>query len=141
MLHDIVAMEVNDERAESQDLTDLLADLSFVRTTAPGGLESRLLLSVRPGTRIDAAPSGGRVVLQDGALRVAEVGEDVYVTEGASLFHVQAHLGRAKAEIAPSFDEHPLHLRQRFWAQGVLRLLRQQGLYGLHAAGISTAAR
>ena len=60
------------------------------------------------------------------------------MSEGASLLHVRPQCGRATAQIAPSFDERPLQLRQRFWAHGILTLLRPLGLYGLHAAGVAT---
>jgi hypothetical protein len=138
VLHDEVALEVNDERpGHPRDLSDLLCDLSFVRASAPAVLE-RLVLSIHPSARPSTAPSGGRVELHADALHVTESGDDVYVSDGASLFHIQAQRGCATAQIARSFDERPLHLRQRFWAHGVLRLLRQQGLYGLHAAGVAT---
>ena len=136
VLHDEVALEVNDERpGRRRDLLDLLDDLSFVRasgTTAPG----RLTLSVRLG--VSAASAGGRSLSQPDAPQVTEAGEEVYVTEGESLFHVQPGRRRATAQIAPSFEERPLQLRHRFWAYGVVKLLHQQGLYALHAAGVTT---
>jgi len=139
VLHDDVALEVNDERPGcNQDLGDLLGDLSFVRAPLSTVRGSRLTLLIRSSTRTNRALLGGRVVSQDDALEVREIGEDVYVSEGASLLHVRPQCGRATAQIASSFDERPLQLRQRFWAHGILTLLRPLGLYGLHAAGVAT---
>jgi hypothetical protein len=95
-------------------------------------------LTVRSSAQTDPPPHGGRVVCQHEALQIREIGEDVYVTGDASLLHVRPQYGRATAQIASSFDEQPLELRQRFWAHGILKLLRPLGLFGLHAAGVST---
>ena len=99
MLHDDVALEVNDERPGfPQDLGDLLGDLSFVRAPLSTVSGSRLTLLIRSSTRTNPALLGGRVVSQDDALEVREIGEDVYVSEGASLLHVRPQCGRATAQ-------------------------------------------
>jgi hypothetical protein len=136
VLHDEVALEVYDERpGRRRDLLDLLDDLSFVRasgTMAP----CRLTLAVHLG--VPAVSADGRVLRQSDDLHLTESGEDVFITEGESLFHVQSRQRRATAQIAPSFDERPLQQRHRFWAYGVVKLLQQQGLHALHAAGVAT---
>jgi hypothetical protein len=137
VLHDEVALEVTDERpGRPQDLSDLLGDLSFVRertSTVPG----RLVLSVHVAGRAIPLP-GGHAASHPDTVRVEHSGDDAYVTDGASLLHVEARCGRATAQIAPSFDARPLPLRHRFWAYGITKLLRQQGLFALHAGGVST---
>src|SRR5688572_26925826 len=138
VLHDEVALELADERPGCRrDLLDLLGDLSFVRAPGLAALR-RVSFAIRPSVGACAVPVGGHALLQSDPLQITEVGDDVYVTEGASLFHVQPAHRRATAQIAPSFAERPLQLRHRFWAYGVVKLLRQRGLYGLHAAGVAT---
>ena len=76
--------------------------------------------------------------MQTDGLKAVEIDEDVYLTDGESLFHVQPRRGCAMAQIGPSFDDHPILRRQRFWAFGLLKLLRHRGLFGLHAAAVAT---
>ena len=64
------------------------------------------------------------------------VGNDVYLTEGSSLLHLQGAQRRGEAFLAPAFFHQPPLLRHQFWAFGVLKLLRFLGCYGLHAAGL-----
>src|SRR5262245_47365952 len=101
VLHDEGALEVNDERpGRPGDLSDLLCDLSFVRAS-PADVRERLVLSIHPSAHASAAPSGGRrVVLDADALHITESGEDLYISDGASLLHVQARRGSATAQIA-----------------------------------------
>jgi hypothetical protein len=66
------------------------------------------------------------------------LGNDFYLTEGSSLFHLHGGQRRGDALLAPTFFHQPPLLRHQFWAFGVLKLLRTLGLYGLHAAGLVT---
>jgi hypothetical protein len=140
VLHDDVALEVNDERpGPPGDLTSLLRDLSFVRVTSATLPRSRLVLSIRCRTcdAPEARPGRDTPEAAD-PLQVTQQDDDLCVSDGASWLRVQPRRGRATAAVAPSFDERPIHLRQRFWAYGIIGFLRQQGLYGLHAAGVAT---
>jgi hypothetical protein len=65
-----------------------------------------------------------------------EHGQEIYLTDGTSLVHLQPMQGRGEARLAPSFaDQSPL-LQRHLWAFSLLTLLRPLGLYSLHAAGI-----
>jgi hypothetical protein len=65
-----------------------------------------------------------------------ESGDDFYLTDGASLFHLQPMRGQAEAQLATSFVDKPVLLQCNFRAFGLLKLLRSLGLYSLHAAGL-----
>ena len=119
------------------DLRRLLQDLSFVDAppgVGPGG--PALELSVLSSERPLPMPTGDRDLFHGDGLRAIAAGGDVYVTEGTSLLHLEARQGRATARIAPGFLAQPNLVRQRFWAIGLLALLRARDLYGLHAAGL-----
>jgi hypothetical protein len=138
-LHDHILLAVHDEEATGrEDLRGLLTDLSFERARAQAIPEGALVLSMRRSESAPVLPLGGRIVMQTNGLSATEVEEDVYVSDGASTMHVQPTQGRATAHIAPGFTQQPTLRRQQFWAFGLLRLLRQRGLYGLHAAGVET---
>jgi hypothetical protein len=138
VLHGVV-LSVNDSRpVRRADLTSLLGDLSFVPAAFKPASGTPLVLSARRYARAPAFPSGGRIVMQTDGLKAIEIDQDVYLTDGESLFHVQPRRGCATAQIGPGFDDHPILQRQRFWAFGLLRLLRHRGLFGLHAAAVAT---
>jgi hypothetical protein len=65
-----------------------------------------------------------------------EHGEDCYLTDGSSQWHLQLRQGRGEAWLGPEFSKKPAHLRRRFWAFGVLKLLRPLGVFSLHAAAV-----
>ena len=103
---------------------------------APGAAPA-LVLSVR---RAEHAGTAARVRQRDlrcDGLHAVERGGDVYVSEGSSVLHIEERHGRGEAHLAPAFSQQPLLLQHRFWAFGILKLLRGRGLYGLHAAAMS----
>jgi HPr Serine kinase C-terminal domain len=117
------------------ELAPLLHDLSFVCTQAKVR-QPTLFLAARLHDGPAHVPAGARHVLRADGLCGFEHKDDFYLTDGASLLHLQPTQGRAEAQLAPSFGEKPVLLQRQFWAFGVLKLLRPRGFYSLHGAGI-----
>jgi hypothetical protein len=135
LLHDLT-LEVRQEGHENgDDLPLLLQDLSFTSTPGPVKKPS-LHLSVCLSGDGDGVPRRAREVFRADGFRGLDAGEDFYLTDGSSLFHLQALRGRGKAQLAPSFFNKPPVLQRNFWAFGLLKLLRPLGIYSLHAAGV-----
>jgi hypothetical protein len=65
-----------------------------------------------------------------------EQGDDFYLTDGASLLHLQTVQGQGTAQLASNFYTQPRVVQGNFWAFGLLKLLRPLGFYSLHAAGV-----
>jgi hypothetical protein len=139
VLHRDLVLVIDEEPGDRHLLLrDLLTDLSFVHAEARPAGASVIRLSVRTSTPPRALPQGGRVVLRDGTgLLGVRAGSDVYLSDGASLFHLQPPYSCGTAWLDPRFDSRPAETRQRFWALGLLTLLKQHGLFGLHAAAIA----
>ena len=66
-----------------------------------------------------------------------ESGDDFYLTENSSSFHLQPGLGQGYARLAPSFFTKPDLIQRNFWCFGLLKLLRSLGIFSLHAAGVA----
>jgi len=64
------------------------------------------------------------------------LGDAFYLTDWASLLHLQALEGQGTAQLAPTFGAQPRVVQRNFWAFGLLKLLRPLGFYSLHAAGV-----
>jgi hypothetical protein len=60
------------------------------------------------------APRLGREVFCVDGFCGLERGEDFYLTDGASLFHLQSARGWGEAQLAPSFVEKPAFLQRNF---------------------------
>lgn len=133
--HDL-ALEVRHEGREvGEGLARILHDLSWVETPAVAG-KPALGLSVRSnGDGLSPPPAANEVLRAEG-FRGLEAGDDFYLTDGASLLRLQAARGQADARLAPGFFDKPPFFQSRFWAFGLLKLLRPLGLYILHAAGV-----
>jgi hypothetical protein len=137
--HEDVALIVNDEcPGRRLQLAELLRDLSFVRTEAPPARAAVVRLSVCGSVKGHGLPPGGRLLLEANGLRAIAVGNGAYLSDGASLFHVDVQRACATAQLASSFETRSAQHRQRFWAFGLLKLLRRHGLFGLHAAAVAT---
>lgn len=121
------------------DPTRLLQDLGCVRTQEVAG-QPALRLSIGTNHTERSAPPGAREVFCVDGFSGFENGADFYLTDGASLFHLQGARGQGDAYLCPSFVEKSRLLQQNFWAFGLLKLLRPLGTYGLHAAGVVTRA-
>ena len=68
-----------------------------------------------------------------------EQGDDFYLTDGASLLHLQAKQGQGEAHLAPHSGRNRCPCNG-LWAFSLLKLLRPRGFYSLHAAGLVTPA-
>jgi hypothetical protein len=62
--------------------------------------------------------------------------EEYYVSDGASVLHLQGARLQGDAFLDRSFFSKPLPLQRNFWSFGLLKLLRRLGFYSLHAAGL-----
>jgi hypothetical protein len=62
--------------------------------------------------------------------------EECYVSDGSSVFHLQAARLQGDAFLDRSFFSKPLPVQCNFWSFGLLKLLRPLGFYSLHAAGL-----
>ena len=67
-----------------------------------------------------------------------ELGDDFYLTDGSSLFHLRPAKCEGYARLAVSFFAKPILAQANFWCFGLLKLLRPLGIYSLHAAGLAT---
>ena len=121
-----------------EDVARLLQELSWV-DVAPTGQPPTLRLAVRQHTEVLCVPARARRVFQAEGFCGAELGDAFYLTDGASLLHLQARQGQATAQLAPAFGAQPRVVQRNFWAFGLLKLLRPLGFYSLHAAGVVPA--
>jgi hypothetical protein len=138
-LYDL-CLEVSQEVSDTEVVLDqLLLDLSCVRTRV-AVREPDLRLSVHPHANRCWLPPMAREIFRAEGFCGLEHGNDFYLTDGASLLHLQAGHGRGEAYLAPTFWQKPLPLQRTFWAFGLLKLLRPRGFYSLHAAGLVTPA-
>ncbi len=136
-LHNL-CLEVCQELPETEALVDeLLLDRSCFRTQASGTPTDRRLSVCAHSNGISLPPLAREIFRADG-FHGLEHGDDVYVTDGDSLLHLQVSQGQGEAHLVPTFLHKPLFLQRTFWAFGLLKLLRPRGFYSLHAAGVVT---
>jgi hypothetical protein len=120
-LHDLTLEVSLDGPETGVNLTPLLQDLSWVSTHAVAWAPSvRLAI----GRRVQdlCLPSGAREVLCAEGFYGLEHAEDFYLTDGASLLHLQPVRGHGQAALAASFREKPSLLQHTFWVFGLLKL-------------------
>jgi hypothetical protein len=116
-------------------LEALLQDLSWVRT-APEGEHPAVSLTVhRDDHRPHVPPTAREVWRAEGFCGLAD-GDACYLTDGASLVHMQGDEGCGEAWLAASFAAIPPYRQRAVWAFGLLKLLRPLGYFSLHAAGV-----
>ena len=137
-LHDMVLEVHGETAARGMGLSHLLRDLSFVITPTPAPGVRPLVLTVRLSQGPLDVPPRGRDLFRGEGLHGMAVGEDAFVSDGVSLLRLQVSHGRGDAYLAPGFRHQPRTLQHRFWAFGLLTLLRRRACYGLHAAGVVT---
>lgn len=135
-LADLV-LELRGEAPGREGLDQLLGALAWVKTDHPTG---RPTLTLSVGRRNSALkiPPGGREAFHADGVSGLEIGDDFYLTDGASVFHLRPPRGEGRARMAPSFFEKPAFAQAHFWCFGLLKLLRPRGIYGLHAAAVAT---
>ena len=119
-------------------LDELLEDLQFVSTPPERACAGALRLVVGPGSGRLRVPGTARERHCADGFRTLEEGDEVYVTDGESLLHVEPQYGYAGAEIAESFFRKPALLQRNFWAFGPLKLMRRRGFYCLHGAALQS---
>ena len=134
---DDLVLELHSDEQESEDLGRLLRELSWASIRS-SSCKPTLYLSVRPNYGRFRIPENCREVLRTDDFLGFEVGDDFFLTDGSSGFHLRPPKGEAYARIAPSFFTKPTLVQANFWCFGLLKLLRQLGIYSLHAAGLAS---
>lgn len=125
--HDLSLEVSQEEPVTGVGLLPLLQDLSFVSFHAEKKKAS-LCLSIRIRDQVLHPSCAVREVFRIDGLCGRESGNDFYLTEGTSLFHLQVLKGEGEATLAHSFFQQPSILQQQFWGFGLLKLLRPLGL-------------
>src|SRR5437867_1444728 len=107
-------------QACGEDVERLLQELSWVRT-APAGQPPTLGLAVHRDTGARCVPSRARRVFRAEGFCGLELGDDFYLTDGASILHLQPRQGQGRAQLAPTFCAQPRVVQRNFWAFGLLK--------------------
>ena len=134
---DDLVLELDSDAQESENLGRLLQELSWVSIRS-SSCKTRLSLSVRLDSGRFNIPENCRQVLQTDDFLGFEVGDDFFLTDRSSVFHLQPAQRQGYARLAPSFFTKPKLTRANFWCFGLLKLLRPLGSYSLHAAGLAS---
>ena len=135
--HDLILEVRQDAAQDGIELQQLLHELSWNEQGAPAGPGKRSLsLSILSYEHAPVVPATAREVLNVEGFRGLEDRGDFYLTDGASLFRLKHGQRLAEVWLAGSFLHKPPPLRQSFWAFGLLKLLRVEGIFSLHAAGV-----
>jgi hypothetical protein len=135
---DNLVLEVDSEEPTREDLDGLLLELSWVRMRTCA-YKPNLYLSVSSNNDEFTIPKKCREVLRADAFCGYELGNEFYLTDGSSLFHLSPAKGEGHAHLAASFFTKPIVAQANFWCFGLLKLLRPLGLYSLHAAGLASS--
>ena len=94
------------EPACGEDVARLLQELSWV-CTAPTGQPPTLRLAVHRHTGALWVPARARRVFRAEGFCGVELGDEFYLTDGASLLHLQPRQGQGTAQLAPTFVPSP----------------------------------
>lgn len=116
-------------------LEHLLHDLSWVRFDH-GASKPLLTLRVSLDSCNLEIPSAPRPLFRADGFCGMEDGEDFYLTDGSSTFHSRAGTGDGDIFLSPSFTHKPALLQRNFWAYALVKLLRNQSVFGLHGAAV-----
>ena len=133
---DNLVLELHSEEPTREDLDRLLQELSWVRVQSCIA-KPALYVSVSPNNHGPAIPRNCREVLRADGFLGFELGDDFYLTDGSSLFHLRPTKGEGYARLAPAFLSNSSLAQANFWCFGLLKLLRPLGIYSLHAAGLA----
>jgi hypothetical protein len=137
--HELSLVVQQDGSEPGRELVQLLDELSWVRNDTDVA-KPLLSLSVHQQAQGCRIPLTAQRMFQAEGFHGFEHGEDFYLTEGASCWHLQLRQRRGEAWLAPNFAEQSPRLRRSFWAFGVLKLLRPLGWFSLHAAAVISPA-
>jgi hypothetical protein len=135
-----LVLELHSDEPRRENLDRLLHELSWVRTRCSAS-KPGLYLSITPNSREYRIPPDSREVLRADGFCGFELGDDFYLTDGSSLFHLRPTEGEGYARLAPSFFAKSSLAQTNFWCFGLLKLVRALGIYSLHAAGLATGDR
>jgi hypothetical protein len=133
--HELSLAMYADEPTGAGELAQTLQELSWVRDDTQV-LTPALSIYVRQHTPECHLPETACRMFQAEGFWGFEHGDDCYFTDGISQWRLQLRQGQGEAWLGPGFSEKPAHLRRRFWAFGVLKLLRPLGVFSLHAAAV-----
>jgi hypothetical protein len=135
-LHDVVLQVGSDDRL-GEDVHRVLDELSWTRVTQPTRTPT-LHLSARAHEGRGDTPAACREVLRTDEFRGFEGGDDFFLTDRSSVFHLEPQAARAHAWIAADFFQKPSRTQANFWCFGLMKLLRPLRLYSLHAAALAS---
>lgn len=135
-LNDVV-LEFDSEWPGREEVNRLLEELSWA-AIRNSNYKPTLYLSVRSNSGRFRIPQICREALRTDDFLGFEAGDNFFLTDGSSVFHLRPHVGAAYAWMAPPFCRKARMARANFWSFGLLKLLRPLGIYSLHAAGLAT---
>jgi hypothetical protein len=133
-LGDLV-LELNSEEPRRNEVDHLLQELSWTRVWS-SVREANLHIYIDSNGRGSKVPPNCREVLRTDSFVGLEAGDEFYLTDGSSLFHLLPAKKKGYARLAPSFSLKPKLDQSNFWCFGLLKLLRPLGIFSLHAAGL-----
>ena len=137
-LQDVV-LELRSEIRVRAPLASLLEELCWTRTrTSQGARSPRLHIAVCEPDRQLEVPSEGREVIRTDEFLGFEHGDDFFLTDRSTVFHLRLGAREAHARVAEAFFAKPARVQANFWCFGLLKLLRPLGFYSLHCAGLTT---
>jgi hypothetical protein len=134
---DNLVLELNSEGPKREEVDRLLLELSWAKTRS-SGQRPTLHLCVNSNNSGFKIPPNCREVLRADGFVGLETGDEFYLTDGSSVFHLLPSKGEGYARLAPFFSLKPKLTQGNFWCFGLLKLLRPLGIYSLHAAGLAT---
>ena len=115
---DHLVMKLHSEQPRREDLNHLLHELSWVRMWS-SIYKPALHLSVSSNNGGFRIPRNCREVLHTDDFSGLESGNDFYLTDGSSLFHLRPARGEGYARLAPTFFAKPKSVQGKllvFWS-------------------------
>ena len=113
----------------------LLQDLSWVRSDEDVSEPALTLRLSHKNSGVEIPATARELFRADGFCGM-EAGADFYLTDGSCSFRNSGATGDGDVFLSPSFLEKPLVVQCNFWAFALLKLLRNLGVFSLHAAGV-----
>jgi hypothetical protein len=139
--HDVTLRVQSERYRRPPGLQEALDDQSFVAARARSSCGApSIALDVRFRDRPATLPARAVGLFRSHELQGVAAGHHVWLSDGASVLALDSRRHRGTARLAPEFLGRPRGCCQRFWALGLMFLLRSRGLYGLHAAAVVSPA-